>query len=567
MIQLRRKLSYVAIVSALVALSGCTTMSAMNRKSLDDYRQADAQTKSRLIDFQSKNGTGQAQSVMSDMPYVNVHTVSHKGAYPASFYEAASLSVPSVRIWELMQSLQAKTHLTVNADDDLMNGASTPGLPPAPTGALDATLTPPGGGGGGVTGHAGAASRLSVGPISYQGTEKGLLDTIASNMDATWSYDEHTRTIHFFRYETKSFHIETVPGDALSDSSIESGTGSAVQGGQGQSLSIASSKTNAEFKGSLSVWSSVLKNVTPMLSAGGSLNISEPTATITVRDRWDRLDAVATYIDSINKSLGTQVEVNVTVYRIHAADSDNRGINYSVLYNGLGQAASSIGGSISTARPTATGLSSLIIDTPTKRADGSTPPFAGSQFFLDALSTLGKTSVVTNTSVDTVNNMPAPVKVIQTTAYVAQTTSLLTTGTGSSSGGSVVGAGATLTPGQVETGFNMLVLPSVQEDGHRLLLQVMLSISTLDSLPTFSSGGETIQLPQVSAREFMQRVWMKSGEALVLAGFQNTEADNTTQSPLSQSLWMVGGNRTVANTRDALVIVITPIATAPQTTL
>lgn len=555
-----------AVVCALAVLTGCTTMADINHKSLADYAKTQQQVSSTLTSFHGTNPTVEQPSIMSNMPYVNTHSVNHNGTYPSSFFEPATLNSPSQRVWVLMQRIQSMTGIAVQTDDDLLDGAGSGGnLPPAPSGTMDSTLMPPSAGGSSAGGQ-GSAGRALIGPISYQGTMKGLLDTIAGNMDATWSYDANTRTIHFFRYETRTFHIATVPGDATTTSSIDSGSSSGVQGGQGQTMKIAQSKTNTQFEGKLSVWSMLQTNLKPMLSRGGSITISEPTASITVRDRWDRVEAISKFIEQMNKSLATQVEVNVTVYRVHAADSDNRGINWSVLYNALGQSASTMGVHISTPRPTASGLSSLILNTPTVRPDGTTPPFSGSQFFLDALSTLGKTSVVTNASVETVNNTPAPLKVIQTTAYVAQTTSLLTTGVSSGTSG-VVGAGATLTPGQVETGFTMQVLPSVQEDGHRLLLQVMLSLSTLDSLPSFSSGGETIQLPQVSAREFMQRVWMKSGQALVLAGFQNTEADNTTQTPLSKSLWAFGGNRAVNRAHDALVIVITPVASSPQTTL
>jgi Flp pilus assembly secretin CpaC len=100
-----------------------------------------------------------------------------------------------------------------------------------------------------------------------------------------------------------------------------------------------------------------------------------------------------------------------------------------------------------------------------------------------------------------------------------------------------------------------------------LLLQSMISVSTLDGIDTFTSGGSTVQQPKVSARQFINRTWMKSGQALVLAGFQQVEADNTTASPLDQHIWGFGGNRSVANTRDALVVVITPVVTRAEATM
>lgn len=282
-----------------------------------------------------------------------------------------------------------------------------------------------------------------------------------------------------------------------------------------------------------------------------------------MRDRYDRMDRIAETIRKFNDKLSVMVTVNVSVYRVHAGKNDSRGVNWSVLYNALGQEASQFGLSFASPRPTTTGLSSLVLNAPTARPDGSLAPYSGSQFFLDALSTIGETSVVSDAVVNTVNNTPAPIKIVQNTSYLAQTTPLLTSGVNSGNSGAV-GAGATLTPGQVESGFTMQVLPSVQDDGHRMLLQVSLSISTLDKIDAFTSGGQTLQLPQVSAREFMQREWMKSGQALVLAGFQNADSSSTTDTPLSEKLWAAGGNRQVATNRDAIVIVITPIAQSPQ---
>lgn len=553
------------IAAAVVLMTGCSTMSQINHESLNSYDRANAQTEQHLRTLHVQPHKQPPPTLMSDLPYVNTHAIQHKDTLPALFAANATLNAPRQSVWGLMHSLAGKTGLTVDAGDDLLNedGGSTGGsalLPPAPRGAQDSTLS-----GLQISPLAAGAGRSSIGAISYQGTVKGLLDQIAGQLDATWRYSPSSRRVHFFRYETRSFHIATVPGDAVNDTSITTGASSGVQGGQGQMTRIAQSQGKTQFGGKLSVWKSLEDNVKPMLSSAGSLNVNQSTASITVHDRWDRVAEVAKYVELTNKSLTTQVEVTVTVYRVTSTNADNRGVNLSLLYNALGQQAGTLGLSIATPRPVGDGLSSLIVNTPVQRADGTIPPLSGSQFFLDALSTLGKASVVTNASVSTVNNMPAPFKVVQTTAYVAETTSLLTSG--GIGGTGPVGAGATLTPGQVETGFAMQVLPSVQPDGHRMLLQIMLSISTLDSLANFTSGGNTVQLPQVSSRELMPRVWIKSGQALVLAGFQSVQSDHTIQTPLDKSLWALGGNRQVNNKNDSLVIVITPVATAPQTTI
>lgn len=555
-----RAMRLSVLAATLMAVTGCGTMQQINQQSMDRYHSTSHELASQLASRPSP--ATPVAPIESNLPYVNTVPVSHTGELPDLFNEPASLNAPSGPAWQVFQRLQQLTGMTVHADDDVLDGSRGTAAAPAPRMA-DATLVaPPSAGGGDV----GARPSAHLAAIAYQGTTKGLLDQIAGALDATWKFDAQTHTIHIFRYESRVLHVAAVPGDASNDASVVSGQTQQIQGGQGQTVSVGQSPSKTAFGSKLDVWKSIVDNIKPMLSASGTLEVNQPMASITVRDRWDRVDTIARYVEQVNKSLYAQVEVNVKIFRIQQNDSDNRGINWNLLYNSLSTSASNFGVSIATPRPTATGLASMVLNSPKNNPSGSASLFAGSQFFIDALSSLGKVSVVTNATVDTVNNMPAPFKVVHSVAYVASTTSLLTTGVSSGNSG-VVGAGATLQPGNVETGFDMQVLPSVQPDGHLLLLQTMLSVSTLDSLATFSSGGSSVQQPNVSAREFLNRSWLKSGQALVLAGFQETGANNTTASPLDKSLWGIGGNRSVSNTKDEIVVVITPVVTQAQTTI
>src|SRR5690606_3594988 len=142
-----------------------------------------------------------------------------------------------------------------------------------------------------------------------------------------------------------------------------------------------------------------------------------------------------------------------------------------------------------------------------------------------------------NTSAMTSNNPPAPVMVVRRTSSLAETTP-----TFGGSAGNAISTGAALTPGTVETGLNLYVLPHVQDDGKRMLLKLMVSLSTLEAMETYSSGENSIQLPQVASREFQQQAWLNSGETLVLAGFEQIDAGLDTASPFDKAVWALGGN-------------------------
>lgn len=538
------------LVASVVSLSGCSSMIQTNREARTAIDSAEGKATVNLGLLKDTASPAQLVTV-SELPYVNTQAVTYDESYPTAFNETALLNAPSQSVWSLMQQLSSATGYRVVASDELTNEVSSADVAASPKDAKSAPAS-------------GKIRRSLVGPIAYQGTLKGEFDKIAGSLDATWKFDRPTRTLTFFRYETRTFSIASVPGSATSSSDM--GTAQdGVQGGMGQAIKVGASGTSTKYDtASLNVWNTIKTNVSPMLSADGTLSISEPTTSITVRDRWDRIDQVAQYVQALNDALTMQVKVNVVVYRINRTKSDSRGFNWSVLYNTIAQRAGQFGASITTPRPTDNGLSSLIITSPNTNENGNTEPFAGSQAFVDALTSIGDTSVVTQGTVVTVNNVPAPLKVFTSQGYLAQTTSLYGNGT---TGSSPVGAGATLTPGTVETGFSMNVLPSVQPDGHRILLQMAMTLSSLDDMVTVTSGGQSIQVPTVSGRQLMPRAWLRSGQTLVLAGFEDHQANRSTATPFGESTWALGGNRKTGTTEDALVVVITPVATSNQTSI
>lgn len=538
-------------IALAVFLSGCSSMIQTNREA---HAAIDSVQGTSKAHFDALNGAAPPAQLVttSDFPYVNTQAVTYDEQYPPAFNDTASINSRSQSVWSLMQQLSSASGFRVVASDELTNELAAATLNGA---TKDSAAASP----------QGKVRRSMVGPIAYQGTFKGELDTIAGSLDATWKFDRRTRVITFFRYETRTFSVATVPGSSISVSDM--GTAQdGVQGGQGQAIKVGASGTSTKYNtDSLNVWSTIKANVSPMLSGDGTLSISEPTTSVTVRDRWDRLEKVGEYFQTLNDALTMQIKVNVVVYRINNTKLDSRGFNVSVLYNAIAQRAGSFGASITSPRPTDNGLSSLIITAPSVNENGNAEPFSGSQAFVDALTSIGETSVVTQGTVITVNNVPAPLKVFKSQGYLAETTSLY--GNGTTNGNSPIGAGATLTPGTVETGFSMNVLPSVQPDGHRILLQMAMTLSSLDDLQTKTSGGQSIEVPTVSGRQLMPRAWLRSGQTLVLAGFQDNQANRNTATPFSENTWALGGNRKTGTTEDALVVVITPVATSNQTSI
>jgi type IVB pilus formation R64 PilN family outer membrane protein len=128
---------------------------------------------------------------------------------------------------------------------------------------------------------------------------------------------------------------------------------------------------------------------------------------------------------------------------------------------------------------------------------------------LRGLRKIGKATQVTSGSGVVMNNMPLPLQAIRRDAYLAS----------SQRSQNDYGDTTSLVPGEVTTGFAMTVIPHIME-GRRVVLQYTVNISSLDDLTEFSSGDSTIQLPKVSTRSFAQRMALRMGQTLVLAGFE-----------------------------------------------
>ena len=122
----------------------------------------------------------------------------------------------------------------------------------------------------------------------------------------------------------------------------------------------------------------------------------------------------------------------------------------------------------------------------------------------------------------------------------------------------------TLTPGTVTYGFQMYLLPKIQED--KVYLQISSVLSDLTSLqavtqtgqvdPDGSSKASAIQVPNLAQKNFNQRSVLRNGQTLVLAGFKNLNDSNKNTSVAG--LTALGG-LAAQGVNEELVVLITPI--------
>jgi type IVB pilus formation R64 PilN family outer membrane protein len=469
---------------------------------------------------------------------------------PGAFDQPATFDRTVASLAEFAQRLSLRSGMTVQVMPDAIAASQrTLQAESAPAGGAAATRGTSGA--SPVTQPGGGLAPMPV-RISYVGgTLRGLLDSGAARFGVSWRYADNA--IQLYYTDTRSFQIRAIPGDASLNATVANNSaGGATGGGSSSVVSDPSggggSRNNAQttaVSSRLSVFDGIEKAVAAMLSPAGKVVASPATGTLAVTDTPEVLKRVSRFVDDENKALSRQVMINVTVLAVAVNDLDDYGIDWNLVYRNL----SAQYGVASTFAPQAgaASFSAAVLNTASSR-------FAGSTLMMTALSTQGKVRRETSASVTTLNNQPVPVQVARQTSFLKSSSTSLTANVGSTT---------TLEPGTVTSGFNMTILPHLLSDG-TVMLQFGTDISSLRAIRTVSSGSgagsSSIQAPEVDTRNFLQRVAMKSGETLVVSGFEQTDANLDRKGVGSPSFFPLGGGLSAGGGKEVIVILVTPIA-------
>jgi type IVB pilus formation R64 PilN family outer membrane protein len=407
-------------------------------------------------------------------------------------------------------------------------------LPPVPAGAINSAMNPA------MTNAFSVNAQQTA--VAYNGTLSGFLDLIAARYSASWEMERDS--VRFFKTKSKTFRIAALPGNTSLKSTIGSQSSGSSEGTTSSS-GVATQEAGTEFSG-LSVWQGIEDSVKTMLSPDGRLTVTPATGTITVDDTPMVLERVSKFIDNQNDALSRQVVINVKVLSVDLTDSDEYGINWNAVYTNVNR---SLGFSLSNAITPSAGATNMTL----KVLSGSM--WDGTTAMVDALSKQGRVSQVTSASMVTINNQPAPIQVGKQTSYLASSqTTLGVNGSGNTT---------TLQPGKISTGFSMNMIPHIL-DSNKLMLQYSGDISSLIRIGSVSSGGSSIQTPEVDTRNFLQRVIMNSGETLVVTGFEQFNLSGDTQGVGDAENVAVGGGVRTKRDKSVLVVLIQPVLSGNQ---
>ena len=487
--------------------------------------------------------------------------ISHQNRLPAMFQKTIHLSTNQpLSIGQFATQITQMTGIPIHVASQV-------------TGYLDASVMASESlkmmSGGGLPALPGQSSPLMLSPslpnmsssrnalmINWNGTLSGLLNLVAARTGTYWKYQNGK--VRFFLTETRAFSVDALPGTTgLTANITNSGTNGSAGGGGGTTGNSGSTSQAATVATSLDIYKSIISGIQTVLaqskaaSGGGtsvqvptSVSANESTGQIIVTASPSELRAVAAYLKPVNIEMAKNVMIDVHVYSVQLNQSNNYNLNLNVALNNKGYGIQSL-----TQNGTPSNLQGpQTISGPSGQGSLSAGIVTGpvnAQVVATALATQGNVSLVTSGSIIALNGQPTPLQVANMHSYVASSATTQT---------AQVGSSTSLTPGQFSTGFSGTFLPLVR--GHHILLEYTINLTQNLGLQTFTSGTSTVQLPNLAMQAFMQRVSIKSGQTLVLSGFEQTKSQMDRGGIGSAHFWGLGGGAGAVHDKTALVIVI-----------
>lgn len=386
-----------------------------------------------------------------------------------------------------------------------------------------------------------ASSETTLCGVYWKGALDGFLDNITTRLGLSWRYEEGRIVIYYL--DTRNFPVLFMDSQAGFTSKTVSGTTSSTgSSGGGSSGGISgdnntSQSTDMAIKSNL--YGDVSATVKAMLTPGvGRMNLSAGVLTVTDTSRV--LSQIGRYIDDRNRELNRQVVLNVQIYSVESRRSDQLGIDWDAVLS-LGSVKATFTNAFTNANDAIASGGAMIVD-----GKG-----AGTKALVKALSEQGNVSVATQSSSLTTNLSAVPIQVALQQDYISDVTSEQTANVGSS---------ISSTRSTITTGFNMTVLPYLMPASSSMQLQFSVNMSDDPTMRTVPQGeNSSVELMKTRLKTFTQRVNMKSGQTLILSGYEqlNNTADH--QGVGSSRFFGLGGGSSGAKSRTQLVMFVTPI--------
>lgn len=470
---------------------------------------------------------------------------SERSKVPAFFQDKVSLTMPGkVSLVEVLSELQRAKKIKFIINQDVYNASVGTGSIISGSTSSAATATTaaaPQGASQNSIGTNGAIP-VYVNDFVFRGTLEEGLDLMSAKANISWKWNG--TSIEVYRFETKNYSLSALAGKTSTSANVSmAGNSSSGTGGAGGTT--AANSNTVQRTSEIATWDDVKAYLITLTSKDGKISVMESSGIITIKDTPMVQATIEKAMKELNDSLGKQIFMDIKIFSVTMNDADNYGFNWNLAW---AQAANNYGLNLSGGGAGATTSSPISLG-----AAIATGPFAGTSATLKALSSIGKTSILNEFTVSTLNGQTTPIGNTTKQDYVKQIKVTVTPND----------AGATtsveVTPDSVFEGINMSVTPKLQKED-KILLEYALTLNTVDDMSqTYTdSSGNKVTLPKTSIKNLIQRSALRSGQTLVLSGFKQNNTKIQNDGLGSANFQLLGGGRNSANSSQYLVITVTP---------
>jgi type IVB pilus formation R64 PilN family outer membrane protein len=390
---------------------------------------------------------------------------------------------------------------------------------------------------------------------SFDGSLLAHLDHVTNKLSLAWTYEDGTITIS--RLVTTTYEIDTLPGKTSFAFKSARGANSST-GAAGASGSSANSDSISEA-GELDAIGTIESTLKQMISSvpGSTIARSDGSGMLVVTTSKGMQATVRNYVQTENKALNKNVQIQFDVYSVLTDVSNQQGINWNILFNNLtSKYTLGLVSPVSAIDANAGGLSVNILK-PSAGVNGDlNRRFGDTKGMLEFLHQFGDSARHTPVSLVSQNRSWIEDGQVQTRRYVSETTPGLASS-------NQIASTFSLKTDSLTTGDQFAALGFATGTG-KVILKYSISFSNLLKLEDFSSGtganAQRVQLPFLNNATSRRQIVLAPGEVMVLTGLSRYLATNETRS-LAENLPVgLGGSQSTSIKREHFAVFVRALA-------
>ncbi|WP_234265133.1 type II and III secretion system protein [Hydrogenophaga sp. NFH-34] len=378
--------------------------------------------------------------------------------------------------------------------------------------------------------------------MRFEGRLRDFLDSMTAKMGLSWEFRDGAVAI--VRLLTESYDVGAFPGSQ--NYTFNTGGGSGGTSSEDGVRMSASNRLAIAQSGETDVRESILKTVQEIVATdiGASVTWADGSGRLVVVASKETQARVRDFLNKEHKALTQMVNVTFDVYSVLVSENDEKGVDWSSVFQSLNQRYG-----ITFKSPSFTSTSTAGSLTTNYISAGAT---TNTSSILTLLNSYGNTAKIRPVSINTLNGQWDTKSRLSTDGYLKETTP----GTASSSGA----AGAPgLKTDTITTGDQYAALPYIQSD-KSILLKYSISLSDLLGLFEVSTGaGETfqkVQTPRVDSINASSTIRLAPGETAVITGLSRLVASKN-ENRLSREVPVIaGGNLKSSIQREHFMVLV-----------